>query len=192
MPPTLWVLAGGDGAGKSTFHHLYLRPLGVAFVNADQIARTLDPVSPAAASYEAARVAMQRFADLVQSGDPFAYETVFSHPSKVDMLGSAKSAGYAIVLVCIHLDRPELHQARVRQRVGDGGRDVPDEKIVSRLPRTQAHIAVAARIVDEVRLLDNSLIDDPFSPVAAGTPGNFVAHRSPLPPWARDILGDRD
>ena len=184
------MLAGGNGAGKSTFHRLFLQPLGVAFVNADMIARELDPVSPALASYEAAQVAMRRFGEFVRSGKPFAYETVFSHPSKVDMLGAAKAAGYTIVLVYVHLDHPELHQARVRQRVGDGGHDVPSDKIASRLPRTQAHIAVAARLVDEVRLLDNTSIDDPFVTVATGIPGNFVAYRSPLPSWAHTILGE--
>ena len=116
LRPTLWTLAGGNGAGKSTFHRLYLEPRGVAFVNADVIAREIDPSNPAAASYEAARMTMRRFADFVGTGVPFAYESVFSHPSKVDMLASARAAGYRVVLVYVHLDRPELHP-RVRHFV---------------------------------------------------------------------------
>ena len=49
------------------------------------------------------------------------FETVFSHPSKIDFLAQAKSLGYEVVLVYIHLTNDELNQARVAQRVSEGG-----------------------------------------------------------------------
>ena len=53
----LWVLAGGNGAGKSTFYREALKPLGIPFINADQIAREIYPDDPEANSYNAAKIA---------------------------------------------------------------------------------------------------------------------------------------
>ncbi|MFN3582101.1 MAG: AAA family ATPase, partial [Pseudomonas sp.] len=77
----LWVLTGGNGAGKSTFFRLCLEPRGMAFINADQIARDIDPEHPEQASYEAARLAALLRDGLLREGRSFCYETVFSHPS---------------------------------------------------------------------------------------------------------------
>ncbi|MEA3643971.1 MAG: AAA family ATPase [Lamprobacter sp.] len=53
----LWLLVGGNGAGKSTFYRLYLEPLGLPFVNADILARIVYPDAPEAHSYDAAKLA---------------------------------------------------------------------------------------------------------------------------------------
>ena len=45
-PRQLWVLAGGNGAGKTTFYNLYLAKFGIKFVNADLIAKDIDPENP--------------------------------------------------------------------------------------------------------------------------------------------------
>ena len=61
----LWVLAGGNGAGKSTFYNHYLKKHGVKFVNADLIARSMDAQNPEALSYEAAPLATEIREDMV-------------------------------------------------------------------------------------------------------------------------------
>lgn len=65
----------------------------------------------------------------------FCFETVFSHSSKIDFVAQAKALGYKIILVLIHLDNVSLNQARIYQRVSEGGHSVPDEKVRSRVPR---------------------------------------------------------
>ena len=55
----LWVLAGGNGAGKSTFYHQYLSEYGIKFVNADLIARAMDTDHPERLSYETATLATE-------------------------------------------------------------------------------------------------------------------------------------
>lgn len=186
--PQLWVLAGGNGAGKSTFYRERLQPLGIGFVNADLIAREIDPAMPAAASYAAAQEAMRRVAERIEARIPFAYETVASHPSKLDLMRRAADAGFEITLVYLHLADPGLNVARVAQRVAGGGHDVAADKIRSRLPRTLAHMSEAARLVDRTWLLDNSDARAPFALVAEGRPGAFTAHVTPLPTWAGRIL----
>jgi len=151
----LWVLAGGNGAGKSTFYNLHLAKYGIKFVNADLIAKDIDPENSEGISYRAATVADRIREDLISQGVSFCFETVFSHESKIDFIARAKANGYKIILVYIHLSDSSLNEARVKQRVSEGGHSVPREKIHTRIPRTMKHIKTALFIVDEARILDN-------------------------------------
>ncbi len=184
----LWVLTGGNGAGKSTFYSVALAPRGVKLVNADVIAKIINPDHPERVSYEAAGIAEKIREALLHQGTSFCFETVFSHPSKIDFIATAKSMGYEVVLVYIHLENPELNEARVHQRVTLGGHNVPAEKIHSRIPRTRKHVKKTLALVDEARLLDNSYRDDPFRQVAVVKRGRCTWISDPLPEWAREIL----
>jgi len=179
----LWVLAGGNGAGKSTFYNTQLAPLGLPFVNADLIAKELFPESTVKHSYDAARIAAYMRERLVLEGKSFCFETVFSHPSKIDFLAQAKANGYEIVLVFIHLSNITLNQARVRQRVHAGGHDVPAKKVEERIPRTLDNIKKALPLCDEVYVLDNSYNDDPFVRIATINKGKIIYHDSDIPEW---------
>jgi predicted ABC-type ATPase len=187
-PRQLWVLAGGNGAGKTTFYNLYLAKYGIKFVNADLIAKDIDPENPEDVSYHAATLAAKIRDDLISQGVSFCFETVFSHESKVDFIAQAKTHGYKIILVYIHLFDSSLNEARVKQRVSEGGHNVPIEKIHYRIPRTMKHIKTALSIVDEARILDNSSRDDPFQQIIVMKAGNYEAKVDPLPKWARDLL----
>ena len=162
----LWVLAGGNGAGKTTFYNLFLAPKGIKLVNADIIAQAISPENSDKVSYEAANVAEQIREELLQKGVSFCFETVFSHVSKIDFVANAKAQGYEIILVYIHLDTSELNEARVHQRITEGGHNVPVDKIHSRIPRTMQHIGAVLPLVNEARLLDNSYRNNPFQQVA--------------------------
>jgi predicted ABC-type ATPase len=184
----LWVLAGGNGAGKSTFYTLYLAKFGIKFVNADLIAQDIDQKNMASISHQAATIAAKIRKDLIAQGISFCFETVFSHESKIDFIGQAKANGYHIILVYIHLFDSSLNEARVKQRVTEGGHDVPTEKIHSRIPRTIQNIKVALSIVDEARILDNSSRDDPFKQMAVKKRGLYELKADPLPNWVTDLL----
>lgn len=186
----LWVLAGGNGAGKSTFYNLYLKKYGVKFVNADLIAKEIDPDNPENLSYQAATVAAKIREDLLSQGISFCFETVFSHESKIDFIANAKARGYQVILVYIHLIDSSLNEARVIQRVSEGGHSVPSEKIHNRIPRTMKHIKAALPLVDEARFLDNSSKDNPFQQTAVLKNGNYSEIASPLPEWAQEMLSD--
>jgi predicted ABC-type ATPase len=186
----LWVLAGGNGAGKTTFYNLFLAPKGIRLVNADIIAKAISPENSEKVSYEAANVVEQIREELLQQSVSFCFETVFSHVSKIDFVAKAKAQGYEIILVYIHLDTSELNEARVYQRVTEGGHNVPVDKVHSRIPRTMKHIAAVLPIVNEARLLDNSYRKNPFQQVASVKRGRRQWINDPLPQWAEEILKD--
>ncbi len=184
----LWVLAGGNGAGKTTFYNLQLAKYGIKFVNADSIAKDIDPENPETVSYQAATLATKIREALISQDVSFCFETVFSHESKIDFIAQAKALGYKVLFVYIHLFDSSLYEARVKQRVSEGGHSVPIEKIHSRLPRTMKHIKTALPIVDEARILDNSSKDDPFKQIIVMKAGNYETKIDPLPEWAKDLL----
>jgi predicted ABC-type ATPase len=184
----LWVLAGGNGAGKSTFYHQYLSKYGIKFVNADLIARAMDLNHPERLSYEAATLATEMRENMIAQGESFCFETVFSHKSKIDFIAMAKAHRYTIILVYIHLTDPSLNEARVYQRTLEGGHDVPAEKIQSRIPRTIKNIKAALPLVDEAWILDNSSGRNRFQQIAIIKSCYCEKKVSPLPAWVMDLL----
>lgn len=187
-PKQLWILAGGNGAGKSTFYKLQLEPLGLPFINADILAKDLYPQAPEAHSYIAARLASEMREQLLLEGRSFCFETVFSHPSKIDFIAQAKALGYEIVMVFIHLSDAALNQARVAQRVSEGGHHVPENKVKERLPRVLQHIQTSLPLCDYVRILDNSSLNNPFAPIATIQNNHLIECSSPLQNWATTLL----
>ncbi len=186
----LWLLTGGNGAGKSTFYRMFLAPRGVKPVNADLIAKEIDPKSPEKVSYAAAQWAQKLIESLVHQGVSFCYETIFSHPSKIDVAAKAKALGYQIILVYIHLDIPALNEARVHQRVTEGGHAVPADKIHRRIPRTMENVVTLLPLANEVRLLNNSSYENPFQQVATVRRGRRTEVVEPLPEWAKQMMMD--
>jgi predicted ABC-type ATPase len=188
-PKQLWVLAGGNGAGKSTFFKIsLLSQRGVQFVNADMIAKNINPEHPEQVSYEAAHLVERLRDEFLLKGISFCFETVFSHPSKIDFIAKAKAHGYSVILVYIHLSTLDLNEARVSQRVAEGGHDVPSDKIRSRLPRTMQNVSTVLQLADEARLLDNSYRDKPFQQIALIRKGRRLQVADPLPQWAASML----
>ena len=186
----LWLIAGGNGAGKSTFFDFFLKPTGLPFINADILARQLDVKDTEGQSYKAAKLAEKLRFSLLQSGTSFCFETVFSHPSKIDFLASAKSLGYEIILIYIHLCNDELNLARVAQRVCEGGHNVPTDKIISRIPRTKTNVKAALPLADIVQLYDNSSHHQPFISVALLKTGRLTQQIKKLPDWANEIVAE--
>lgn len=193
--PVLIFLAGPNGAGKSTFFKDYLKPLGLTFINADEIAVLLRQVVLPSEAEDIDRLAFQKTEELRRSllaqRRSFCTETVFSDPqgAKVDFLRQAHRAGYTVFLVFIGLANPELSIARVMQRVDEGGHDVADDKLLGRYPRTLANLREAIPIVDEAFLFDNSSDRDPFRLVAVYLEGQILRRADTLPVWVMGLPG---
>lgn len=185
------IVAGPNGAGKSTFVETFLKPTGILVVNPDEVAKGLSPDSPEALAYEAARVADAWRRDLAARGVSFCMETVFSDPqgAKVDFLKECRSNGYTVVMVFIGLESADLSRGRIMERVEAGGHDVPDEKIVTRFPRTFANLRQALTFVDQAFLFDNSSADQPYRFVAEFRNGRRRRRKGYRPAWAGFLEG---
>lgn len=183
--PRLVVIAGPNGAGKTTFYETFLASLPLPFVNADRIARTLAPEDPASIAYGAAEVADRERRELLALRRSFIMETVFSDPAgdKLGFLRDAQAAGYAIILLFVGIESPDLSILRVTQRVLEGGHDVPPDKLQQRFPRTQRNLEAALRFVDVAAVFDNSSLDQPYRHIATWHDGHEIFRDPAAPAW---------
>jgi predicted ABC-type ATPase len=184
------LVVGPNGAGKSTFVELVLAPLrpGVTFVNADVIAAQRWPDDAEAHAYEAAGIAADTRARLIELQEPFLAETVFSHPSKLELLDAASAAGFHVELHVL-LVPEELSVARVAARVASGGHAVPEEKVRGRFHRLWPLVAEAIERADVAHVWDNSGFDGPEE-VALFASGMAIGPCL-WPAWAPPALTDR-
>lgn len=198
--PVFYLLAGPNGAGKSSLYRAAvadgLIPADAEFVNADlhEAAHLQHITDPQARSEQARQWADGRRADLLHSGESFVSETVFSHESKLALIEEAQQNGFAVVLLVVCLDDPQRLLARVRQRVKEGGHDVPAERILARYPRTIKNLTLAVRLGDLAMLYDSggaAGVDSVNRPVRVAVcrgqeTKTLVAN---LPEWAIVVLG---
>jgi predicted ABC-type ATPase len=184
------LVVGPNGAGKSTFVRLTLAPVlpRTSFVNADLIAQQRWPDDPTIHSYDAARIAAATREALIARHEPFIAETVFSHPSKLDLLRQAGAAGY-YTAVHVMLVPEELAVARVGARVVAGGHAVPEEKVRQRYRRLWPLVADAIVLADTATVYDNAHRGGP-SAVAAFSHG-FLVGKPLWPDWAPEALAVR-
>lgn len=154
------LVVGPNGAGKSTFVEQRLAPLlpNSVFVNADVIAKDRWPDAAEEHSYEAAQIAATIRGTLIEQGESFIAETVFSHPSKLELIDRARKAGYVVVLHVV-LVPVELSVARVTERVVEGGHSVPEVKIRQRFERLWPLAVDAVHCVDHATVYDNTAAD---------------------------------
>ena len=140
--PTIYVIAGCNGAGKTTFAKEFL-PTEVKclrFLNADEIARGLSPFKPSASAVKAARLLLQEVHDDVRQRQTFALETTLSGKTYIRLFRQARELGYEIELHYLWLSSPVQAIARVRQRVQQGGHHVPAGDIRRRFKRSLVHL----------------------------------------------------
>ncbi len=179
--PTLHVLAGPNGSGKSTFAHRYLiSRTHLPFINADEIAAARWPGDEQAHAYDASKAAAEARAAAIAHRESFITETVFSHPSKRDLILRAISEGYRVELH-VMLMSEDLAVIRVGYRVAKGGHAVPEDKIRSRYKRLYGLVAQARMVAHRTTFYDNSSAR-PFQAVAVFDRG--VATETPVwPAW---------
>jgi predicted ABC-type ATPase len=184
------LVVGPNGAGKSTFIAFVLSPLlpGSLVVNADEIARQRWPEDPASHAYDAAQIAAETRARLIELGRNFIAETVFSHPSKLDLIRSAHGEGFTVVLHAL-LVPEDLAVERVRRRVLAGGHHVPEAKIRERQRRLWALVTDAIATSDIATVYDNSRLRGPR--IVAQLSGGEAVGSPDWPAWAPEELRSR-
>ncbi|MDW3217080.1 MAG: zeta toxin family protein [Acidimicrobiales bacterium] len=151
------LIAGPNGAGKTTLYEQVIAPdrPGLPFVNADRIARERFPGAETTEAYKAAEIAAKARDALIAARLDFCTETVFSHESKVDLVATASSSGYDVVLHVVMIPL-RLSGPRVAARVANGGHGVPAEKLETRYERLWPLVVAAVPLCHRAVFYDNS------------------------------------
>ena len=146
------IFAGPNGAGKTTFAREILpnEANTLTFINADLLAAGLDPLQPERAAFRARRMMLQMIDACVNREENFAFETTLSGHGYARMIPRWQEQGYWVTLIFLRVPSPEVAIERVRQRVQEGGHDVPEDVIRRRFDASRHNLEHIYRdLVDE-------------------------------------------
>ena len=191
--PTLCVVAGPNGSGKTTTTAQLLNDEWTAdslYINPDNIAQEEygDWNSPEAVLKAAERATKMRY-ECLEQGRDFVFETVFSSPEKLDFLRKAKKAGFFIRLFYVCTSDPSINVTRITQRYLNGGHEVPISKVISRYYKSLINAEEAISFVDRAYIYDNSIDNQLPRLLYRTTDGHlFKRYVKDIPEWAKMLL----
>ncbi len=158
-PKDLFLIAGSNGSGKTTFAKEFLPDYArcLRFINPDLIAAGLSPFNPAAAAADAARMVLRQVQRAIVRGRSFAFESTLSGRTYLRLLRLARESEFSLHLFYLWIPGPELALARIRDRVESGGHDVPEPDVRRRYSRSLNNLFNRyAPVMDTVHFFDNS------------------------------------
>ena len=205
MPPSrpsrIYVIAGVNGAGKSSIGGAAFRGSGGEYFNPDEAARDLMSAHPGLGQSEANIAAWRQGSGLLRQAIAerldFAFETTLGGNTIPRMLAEAAAQGIAIYVWYVGLSSPELHIQRVRSRVRRGGHDIPEPAIRRRYERSRLNLIALLPGLTALRIYDNSTEADPAAGIAPfPAPVLHMEHGRILnpndlpqvPDWAKPIV----
>jgi predicted ABC-type ATPase len=157
--PNLYIIAGCNGAGKTTASFTVLPEMLKCdiFINADEIARGLSPLNPELSSIEAGRLMLKKVNDYIPQQKDFAFETTLSSRTFRNTILKSKMLGYKTTLIFFWLNSVELAFERVENRIIEGGHHVPKHIIARRYYTGIKNLFdIYIPIIDYWMIFDNS------------------------------------
>lgn len=162
MTPQCYVIAGSNGAGKTTFARLFLPQFVqcLNFINPDLIAQGLSPFDPDRALTKAGRLVLQEIRHKVAQLEDFAFETTLAGRTYLREIKEMKVAGYTIHMFYLWIPSPDLAMLRIRDRVESGGHNVPEPDVRRRFVRSMRNLLGLYRpLLDSLHFFDNATTD---------------------------------
>jgi predicted ABC-type ATPase len=169
VEPCIAVLAGTNGAGKSSVGGEFLRHQGVPFFNPDEVARDARRLHPTLSTDEinalAWREGLEQLRRAIANRIDYAFETTLGGNTITRTLAEALDQGLEVRIWYVGLENVDLHIARVKARVARGGHAIPEAKIRERFDSSRMNLIKLMPRLAELKVFDNSADADP----AAGT-----------------------
>lgn len=201
QPKSIYVLAGVNGAGKSSIAGETFRQTGTDYYNPDEAARLLVTANPNLTQTEANGTAWHEGVRLLKRAInerlDFAFETTLGANTIPRLLRKAANEGLDIYVWYVGLESPELHITRVRSRVARGGHDISEADIRRRYEHSRLNLIDLLPILRGLRIFDNSADADPavgLTPrptlVLSMEEGKILAPKdlTHTPAWAKPIV----
>lgn len=197
----IYVLAGVNGAGKSSIGGEIFRASGGDYFNPDEVARELAAQRPelalAEANAEAWQIGRGQLERAIREHLDYAFETTLGGNTIQRLLAEAARKGIEIFVWYVGLTTPELHIDRVAARVRRGGHPIPEEKIRERYVRSRLNLIRLLPLLTQLRMYDNSADAEPDAGRAPALKlvlhwkaGSILGPKdlAPTPEWAKPIV----
>ncbi|HHE38367.1 MAG TPA: hypothetical protein ENL20_07315 [Candidatus Cloacimonetes bacterium] len=133
---TVYMIAGANGTGKTTFAKEFIKDKNITFLNADEIEKQFNPDDREGGKIRAGKEFFQRLKQLMSNNNDFVIESTLSGKSLISFLKKLKRKEVRIILLYIFLENVELAIDRVRIRVEEGGHNIPTQDIIRRYSRS--------------------------------------------------------
>jgi predicted ABC-type ATPase len=203
--PQIFVLAGCNGAGKSSVGGQAFQAAGIPYFNPDLAAREAILAAAAVGRAMTQREAnawawnegVARLRRAIAERGNYALETTLGGDTIVRLLFDAATAGLGVNVWFVGLDSVELHVARVRQRVARGGHDIPRADVERRYIRGRVNLIRLLPKLSQLVVYDNSAQADADAPTRVAprlllrSVGGVITGPSDLsqtPAWAKPII----
>lgn len=157
--PKLYVIAGPNGSGKTTFAEKFL-PIYAGcfeFINADMIAKGLSPFTPSRVAVKAGKILLEQINDCTRRKADFAFETTLAGKAYVNLFKKMQQKGYELHLFFLWLPAVKLALARIADRVRKGGHNIPEPDVRRRFARGLKNLFhTYSSLFDTWSVFDNS------------------------------------
>lgn len=154
-----FIIAGSNGSGKTTFAKEFLPNYAgcTNFINPDLIASGISPFKPENAVISSGRIVLQQIYENSLSGRSFSIETTLSGRTYFNVFSDLKARGYQLHMFYLWIPTPDMALRRIKQRVENGGHNVPSNDVLRRFDRTLSNLfGIYLPIIDSLKFLDNS------------------------------------
>lgn len=176
--PILYIISGPNGSGKTTLAKELLESEKLEFLNADEIAKSINPNDVSKAYMQAGREFFRKMDEYLEQKKSLAIETTLSGKYHKKVIKRFKEKEYKIKLLYVFLDNPNLCIDRIKLRVSKGGHNVPSEDVIRRFYRSKNNFSDASKIVDIWFLYFNG--GEKYIEVAQGVQNNMIIFNEEL------------
>ena len=166
----LTIFAGVNGAGKSTLYRTtsfmidnkigLINETALEFfgerINTDEIVEKIGSWKNSIDQIQAGRIAIKMKESFFEKGVSFNQETTLTGNTILKTISEAKEKGYKVVLNYIGVESPEIAKERVKNRVLNGGHDIPEKVIEKRYYESIENLKKVIKLVDIGHIYDNT------------------------------------
>lgn len=190
------VIAGVNGAGKSSVVGSSFRSAGGDYFNPDEVTRFLMSEDPALtldeANSAAWKMGFENLKSSINNDTDYTFETTLGGNSICSLLLEAAMKDVEVKVIFVGLDSPEKHLERVAARVAKGGHNIPEDKIRARWTGAISNMMLLIPVCRAVAVYDNSndLVNGVPSPIRVFVMDgdDFVVHpHDAIPDWSKPL-----
>jgi len=157
VKPKLFLIAGHNGAGKTTFLKEFVKSKKLKYINADEIAQKISLDRSSLLAIKAGKISLRKIKKFRNKERNFAVETTLSGKMWKTLISDFKKNNYQITIFFIYLDTLEEAIRRIAVRINKKGHYISKEDVYRRYFRSTRNFwFIYKNLVDEWFLINNS------------------------------------
>ena len=182
------IFAGTNGAGKSTFYNMSQDIPDfkeTVRINTDEIIRKIGDWRSDADQMKAGKTGIKLRNEAIKQGKSFNEETTLCGKTIIKLFEKLKENGYKIDLYYVGLKNSDIALERIKNRVANGGHDIPAEKVRKRYEESRSNLEKVIPLCNSVSVFDNS---ESFRRLATIKEGKLIQKADKVPFWFNSKL----